>query len=188
MYVWNKGEEGIKGDLKMKRIGMLTMAIVASLVFVVASFAGYEKSSAETAAAGEEHGMKAAESASSEHYIGMEVVNQQGERIGIIKELIKNQETGQIDLVVLSKGGFMGIADSKHTVPFSAFSFEGEENALLLTVDEGLLANAPERESGMSDAEFGRRLHEHYGLAPAWEEGEMPEETPAEPEKKMMEE
>jgi len=141
----------------MRRIGMLFMVMFAMLLFAAVSYAGSGKL-----------GMTG-------DIVGMEVRNSGGSEIGEIAEVIKDQKTGHISLVVLSKE-----AGQRFTVPFAAFEAIEGAQALTLTVDENLLANAPEREAGMTDAEFGRTLQEYYGLAPAWGEKEAPKAAPAE--------
>ena len=179
----------------MRRIGMIAIAIMASLVFAGGTFAAgketpSEKESSKQAAMVEESG----NIVSANRFIGWDVKDQRGENIGEVKDLLIDRQNGQIGYIVLSKGGFFGVGDKQYTVPFSAFKTGPEAGSLMLTVDESKLANAPKREPGVSDEEFGRRIHEYYGQAPYWEgtgtrEPGMMQESPLEkPQQKPMQE
>lgn len=179
----------------MKRFGTIALAIITSFVFAGGVFAAgkehtSEKWSSKQAASVEESGPIV----SANRFIGWDVKDQRGETIGEVKDLLLDRENGQIGYIVLSKGGFMGVGDKQYTVPFGAFKTGTEAGSLTLTVDEKKLANTPKREPGMSDREYGRRIHEYYGQAPYWESTGthrpmmMPESPMDKPQQKPMQE
>lgn len=172
----------------MKRIGLMMVAILASLVFVGGSFAAGKEATSE------KMGSKQAVSAEKQsnivsvnRFIGMDINNQQGETIGEVQDLVLNRQSGQIDYVVVSKGGFWGVGEERHAVPFKAFKPAPEGNALTLTIDENRLANAPKLKEGMSEAEYSRQINEYYGQAPYFE-GAGQEKGMGEKEQKMHKE
>jgi hyperosmotically inducible protein len=75
--------------------------------------------------------------------IGMEVKNQR-EKIGKVKELAVDLESGRIIAVILSTGGLLGIGDKHVAVPPRAFQQDSEEKILLLNTDKEKLKAAPE--------------------------------------------
>jgi sporulation protein YlmC with PRC-barrel domain len=75
--------------------------------------------------------------------IGMDVRNQQNERLGEIGDLVVDLESGKISYAVLSVGGFLGIGDRYIAVPPSAFHVAPDQDGLVLNADKSKIANAP---------------------------------------------
>ena len=173
----------------MKRIGLMMMAIVASLVFVGGTLADEKKATSEKMGAKQAvSAEKQSNIVSVNRFIGMDIHNQQGETIGEVQDLVLNRQNGQIDYVVVSKGGFWGVGEERHAVPFKAFKTTPEGDALTLTIDENKLANAPKLERGMSEAEYSRQINEYYGQAPAFEGAGQEKGMTGEKEHKMEKE
>ena len=143
----------------MKRIGVATMAILATLAISVVSFASSEEAAME----------RPVSFVSANQFIGMDVTNTQGEKIGKIRDLMLDRQTGQVGYAILGKGGIMGVKENEVAVPFNLLRSDAESASLALTVDESKLAAAPARTAGMTDQEYGRTVHEFYGQAPYWE-------------------
>lgn len=103
----------------------------------------------------------------------MRVRNPDGEELGMIDELVFDRESGAIRYAVLSSGGFLGVGDRLFAVPWSAFHLSSTDQQWILNVKKEALKNAPgfERETwpNMADAEWGDRVHSHYGVRPYWE-------------------
>jgi len=152
----------------MKRIGIATMAILASLAISVVSFASSEKAATE----------RTVSFVSAKQFIGMDVTNMHGEKIGNIRDLMLDRQTGQVGYAILGKGGVLGVKEREVAVPFNLFSSKAESKSLELTVDESKLANAPARTAEMTDQEYGRTIHEFYGQAPYWEHSGMEQHQP----------
>ncbi len=55
----------------------------------------------------------------------VDVVNQQGEKIGEVEEFLIDEEGRPVGLLV-EIGGFLGLNDSEVAVPFDAFTFDGD--------------------------------------------------------------
>jgi sporulation protein YlmC with PRC-barrel domain len=75
--------------------------------------------------------------------IGMDVRNAQDERLGEIKDLVVDLNSGKISYAVLSVGGFLGIGDKFIAVPPSAFSLSDDQDRLVLNADKAKIENAP---------------------------------------------
>ncbi|MFO7604820.1 MAG: PRC-barrel domain-containing protein [Desulfurivibrionaceae bacterium] len=106
---------------------------------------------------------------SADELRGMKVVNQNGEEIGQIEEINADFETGQINYVILSRGGVFGVGEDQIAAPVEAFSFDQEQQRAQLEVDESKLDNVP-AQADMDDKSFERQLESHYGVSPAWED------------------
>ncbi|MCB5176414.1 PRC-barrel domain-containing protein [Microvirga lenta] len=57
---------------------------------------------------------------------GVNVYNQNNERIGDISEVLVNEQ-GQVEAVVIGVGGFLGIGERSVAVPFNALQWQQEE-------------------------------------------------------------
>jgi sporulation protein YlmC with PRC-barrel domain len=81
----------------------------------------------------------------NDEVIGAEVVNDAGEPVGSIADLVMDQDQKLVG-VVLSVGGFLGVGDKWVAVPIEQISFPGKEEParLLAAVTEEQLTNAPD--------------------------------------------
>jgi len=99
---------------------------------------------------------------------GTKVENLNGDKIGNIKDLMIDLESGQVLYAVLSHGGFLGMGDDYFAVPMQAFKFsERDGKVIKLDVDEDTLENAPgfNKDSWPSDSsmDFTNSVYAHYG-------------------------
>ena len=104
---------------------------------------------------------------SADQLDGVKVFLPSGDRIGKIREMNKGEQSGNINYVTLTKGGFLGIAGEDVAVPLKAFRFENDR--AILTVDLGKLYNAP-KQGNRSDDQFQKDLQSYYGISPAWQD------------------
>ena len=78
--------------------------------------------------------------------IGMEVKNNQNEKLGKVNDLAVDVESGRIVYVILSTGGFIGIGDTLHAVPPGALHHDVANKTLQLDADKAKLTVAPKFE------------------------------------------
>jgi sporulation protein YlmC with PRC-barrel domain len=78
--------------------------------------------------------------------IGMEVKNNQNEKLGKVNDLAVDVESGRIVYVILSTGGFVGIGDTLHAVPPGALHHDVASKTLQLDADKEKLNAAPKFE------------------------------------------
>src|ERR1035441_182316 len=78
--------------------------------------------------------------------IGMEVKNNQNEKLGKVNDLAVDVESGRIVYVILSTGGFIGIGDTLHAVPPGALHHDVATKTLQLDADKEKLNAAPKFE------------------------------------------
>jgi len=74
--------------------------------------------------------------------IGTDVINRQGEKIGDIEDIVLDSK-GTIAYAVVSTGGFLGIGDRLHAVPWQSLQTQTGRNAFILDIDRERLKNAP---------------------------------------------
>jgi len=75
--------------------------------------------------------------------IGMTVQDNDGKKLGDIKDLVIDPEDGGIQYAVLDFGGFAGIGDKYFAVPWEALQLDQVNKKLSLDVHKKDLKNAP---------------------------------------------
>lgn len=88
---------------------------------------------------------------SAKTILGSNVINQSGEDVGEIEELMIDlrPEDGRVEYAVLAIGGFLGINEKLFAMPWQTLSFSTDEKSrLVLNLDRELLAKAPSYERG----------------------------------------
>ena len=96
-----------------------------------------------------------------------DVYNLQGEKLGSIKDLMLNIESGKICYAVLSFGGFLSLGEKLFAVPWGALTVDTENKRLIMDADEERLKNAPGFDAdnwpNMADATWEKSVHSYYG-------------------------
>ena len=74
--------------------------------------------------------------------IGTDVVNSKGEKIGDVEDIVLDAK-GNVAYAVVSTGGFLGMGDKMHAVPWSAIRTSTGTDNFMLDVDKDRLRTAP---------------------------------------------
>lgn len=97
---------------------------------------------------------------------GTEVFDRGGERIGQIHNFMVDKVTGQVAYAVLSFGGFLGIGEAYHPLPWRALRYETRLGGYVVDIDKNTLAEAPRydgQDDPFADPAYGGRLDDFYG-------------------------
>jgi len=104
---------------------------------------------------------------------GEDVVNQQGETLGDIEEIMLDVRSGRIAYAVLAAGGFLGIGEKYFAIPWSALTLDTDRKCFMLNIDKERLKNAPgfdkDHWPSMADQRWAGDVHSYYGAQPYWE-------------------
>ena len=73
--------------------------------------------------------------------IGTEVRTKNGERVGEIRDVIVDN-AGNVKLAIVSTGGFLGLGDTLHAVPWDALAL-GSKDDRVIDIDKARLKEAP---------------------------------------------
>ena len=181
-------------NVKMKRINLLFLGVIASTFFAALAFAGGMEEIGKAVTdimTSDPQIQETGSDISSQNLMGMKVVNNAGEDIGEISEVKAHESSDQVNFVIIAKKGVLGLGGSQYAVPIRAITVSPDAKQATLNVDESLLASAPQQGPEMSADAFQLQLEQHYGIAPAWEaEQGIPSPAPAmknEPALQMME-
>lgn len=96
------------------------------------------------------------------------VCNTQGDKIGTIKHLMIEKVSGQVAYAVLSFGGFLGIGEKYHAVPWQVLRYDTSRDAYVADLDRDRLERAPSYDISENPFEqgsgYGRQLDDYYRL------------------------
>lgn len=100
------------------------------------------------------------------------VVNDQGQELGKITDLIVDLGSSRVAYAILSAGGFLGIGESQFPVPWEALK-TGSDGKIVLPIEKDHLEAAPRFSHdlwpGVATRDWQAALYRYYGLeAPAW--------------------
>ena len=103
---------------------------------------------------------------------GTTVYNHAGDTIGEIETVMLDKVTGKVAYAVMSFGGFLGIGERYHPLPWSMLRYDIERGGYVVNLDKKILEGAPnyrmDEAPDYADREWGRRLHEYYQVPPYW--------------------
>lgn len=91
---------------------------------------------------------------SSKKVEGTPVVGRDGERLGTIDSFMVDKYTGRVAYALMSFGGTMGFGGSLFPLPWSALTYDVDEEGYRLNISKEELANAPHFEPN-DEPEFG---------------------------------
>jgi hypothetical protein len=111
---------------------------------------------------------------SSSSLVGDRVVNNAGEDLGKMHDIMLDVPTGRIAYAVLSFGGVLGIGNKLFAIPWGRLTLDEDRKEFRLDVDKETLERAPgfdkDNWPDMADPTWGGQIHSHYGVRPYWED------------------
>lgn len=108
---------------------------------------------------------------------GASVFNLDGDRIGHIDDLSIERQSGQVRYALMSFGGFLGIGEKLHPLPWSVLKYNTEKMGYSVPLSRAELENAPSytvdelAAYGGQDVDYRERLYQYYqpfGATPYW--------------------
>ena len=80
---------------------------------------------------------------------GTNVYNTAGDKIGHVEDVVLDKQSNRIMFAALGFGGFLGIGEKFHPVPWSMLDYNKDKGGYVVQVTKDVLENAPT--SGLSD-------------------------------------
>lgn len=103
---------------------------------------------------------------------GNKVMSSDGEHVGKISDIMLDVRGGRIAYAVLSTGGFLGIGDTLHAIPWSALTLDTDDKCFVIDASADQIKNAPgfdkDNWPSMADMQWGTAVHEYYKRPPYW--------------------
>ena len=104
---------------------------------------------------------------------GTAVYNRGGEKLGSIYTLMIDKTSGKVAYAVMSFGGFLGIGDRYHPLPWEVLTYDTRQGGYVVDLDRSMLEGAPtygtSETPNWSDRRWGQQVHDYYGARPYWE-------------------
>jgi len=104
---------------------------------------------------------------SAEAMRGKIVLDRGGDKLGTIDKLILDERSGQIAYVILTSGGFLGLGQSYHPVPWVAFRYNHELGGYIAAIDKQLLEGAPSYRldnAPLFNMAYGQRVSDYFKM------------------------
>ena len=80
---------------------------------------------------------------SSDKVEGTAVFNRQDRRLGSVHNFMVDQVTGQVAYAIMSFGGFLGMGEKYHPLPWRVLTYETRLGGYVVDLDRGQLESAP---------------------------------------------
>ena len=110
---------------------------------------------------------------SSDKVDGTAVYNREGEKLGSIHSVMIDKISGKVAYAVMSFGGFLGMGDSYHPLPWHVLTYDTGQGGYVVDLDQNKLEEAPtyatSETPNWSDRRWGQQVHDYYGSRPYWE-------------------
>lgn len=105
--------------------------------------------------------------------IGTNVKDKQGRKIGEIEDVVLDKQSNNIMFAVVSFGGFLGMGEKYHPLPWSTLDYDENDNGYIVDVTEDQLRAAP---AGSIDeltrndgSAYRDRTYQYYKADPYWQ-------------------
>src|ERR1700731_134810 len=103
---------------------------------------------------------------------GTAVYNRQGERLGTAHNFMVDKSSGRVAYAVMSFGGFLGMGESYHPLPWRVLYYDTRQGGFVIDLDRSRLEEAPSYMASNvpngSDHTYGSRIDEFYGVPSYW--------------------
>ena len=106
---------------------------------------------------------------SADKVTGTSVYNPSGEKLGSIYDVMLNKMSGQVAYAVMSFGGFLGMGESYHPLPWRALTYDPRQGGYVVDIDRNRLEKAPHYSASdepWSNRTYGRQVDGYYGYPP----------------------
>ena len=102
---------------------------------------------------------------------GTDVYNRRGEKLGHVEDIMLDKVTGRACYAVMSFGGFLGIGEKQHPLPWSSLTYDEAKEGYVVNLDKKKLENAPtlDRDEDFEwTPDYGRSVDKYYGAPTYW--------------------
>ena len=101
---------------------------------------------------------------------GTSVYNHAGESLGTIEDVVLGKRDGQAKYAIMSFGGFLGIGEEYHPVPWQSLDYDTNKGGYVVSLTKEQLEGAPRysrsAEPDWNDRAYNDRVYSHYGVTP----------------------
>jgi sporulation protein YlmC with PRC-barrel domain len=98
---------------------------------------------------------------------GTTVYDTAGEKLGSVYDVMIDKSTGRAEYAIMSFGGFLGIGDSYHPIPWTSLTYDGERGGYVVNIDRSRLEGAPvytTEQDMWADPSYAFLVNSYYGI------------------------
>lgn len=98
---------------------------------------------------------------------GTAVYNPAGENLGTVYNFMVDKYSGKVAYAVMSFGGFLGIGERYHALPWEKLDYDERVGGYVVDIDRSKLEGAPHYgrdEYPWRDPAYGRNVYDYYGV------------------------
>ena len=103
---------------------------------------------------------------------GTPVYNRHAERLGTVEDVMLDKRSGRVAYAVMSFGGFLGIGERYHAVPWSMLDYEKSHGGYVVPFTKEQIEAAPahsiEELSGADGQKARDSAFDYYKVDPYW--------------------
>ena len=104
--------------------------------------------------------------------IGTDVYNTAGSHIGTIEDVMLDKTSNSIMFAVIGFGGFLGIGEKYHAIPWSTLDYEPSRGGYVVPFSKDQLLAAPVHEIAELTGSDGYKVrdatYDYYKVPPYW--------------------
>jgi uncharacterized protein YrrD len=100
-----------------------------------------------------------------------DVYNPRGEKLGTVEDIMIDKVSGKAAYAIMSFGGFLGIGEKYHPLPWSTLTYDESKGGYVVNLDKKMLENAPSYdmdEDFLWTPEYGRQVDKYYNAPTYW--------------------
>jgi sporulation protein YlmC with PRC-barrel domain len=109
---------------------------------------------------------------SSSKIEGTAVYNVDGEKLGTVECLMIDRAQGSVAYAVMSFGGFLGLGEKRHPVPWQSMTFDTSKEGYVVSLSKDELKAAPNLDPGeygqLGERDYEEMVFTHYKAEPYW--------------------
>jgi len=100
--------------------------------------------------------------------VGTSVYNRRGESLGSVYGLMLDKVSGQVAYAIMSFGGFLGIGEEYHPLPWHALTYDTQLGGYVIDADRSRLEEAPRYRSSTDNQWLQERdrIDAYYAVPP----------------------
>ena len=102
---------------------------------------------------------------------GTNVYNPQGDKLGTVDDIMIDKVSGKAIYAVMSFGGFLGIGEKNHPLPWSTLKYDQSKGGYVVNLDKKMLEKAPTYDRTgdfVWTPDYGREVDKYYGAPTYW--------------------
>ena len=108
---------------------------------------------------------------SGKKFEGTTVFNLAGEKVGTVDDIMIDKVSGRAIYAVMSFGGFLGMGEKFHPIPWSTLKYDQQKGGYAVNIDKKLLQDAPTYDANSKfewTPDYGRKVDSYYGSPSYW--------------------